>query len=135
MNGCSGYKFKKEERLTGKKSIDLLFKIGIHINKFPIRVIFNIVYDDLQKYPAKVLFGISKKKFKRAVKRNLIKRRMREAYRLNKNLLYTILNDKKKKIHIAFIYEGTDITDFKTIEQLIKEIFIEISKRLSEITI
>lgn len=125
MNNKVRFKFRKEERLTGKKSIDILFKKGIHINKHPLHAIYNVI-NDQQKYPIRVLFGVSKKKFKRAVKRNLVRRRLREAYRLNKHLIYNSLNILGKKIHLGILYEGSEIVDYKVIESKMKEIFNEL---------
>ncbi|NCB09115.1 MAG: ribonuclease P protein component, partial [Bacteroidia bacterium] len=66
-------------------------------------------------FPAQAAFAVSKKSFKRAVRRNYIKRLMREAYRLNKPALYQHL-EGKHQLAIFFIYIGKDIPDYKLIE-------------------
>ena len=72
----------------------------------------------------KILFSVSKRYFKKATTRNLIKRRMREAYRLNQHLLNTF----GKSLYIAHIYSAKEIHDFHFIEEKL----ISGLKRLSE---
>ena len=86
--------FKKEERLCSKKSLDLLFKNGSSFLVYPFRITYLLV-DEPHLYPAQVVINVAKKRYKRAVDRNLIKRRTREAYRLQKEaLLYSHLQDQ-----------------------------------------
>lgn len=86
---------------------------------YPVKVVFleTVSNDD---YPAKAGFSVSKKNFQKAVKRNLLKRRMREAYRINKSGFYE--NLKEKKLDLMFIYVARDILPFVTIEKSIKTI-------------
>jgi ribonuclease P protein component len=111
--------FNKQERLYGKKAIDLLFDKGSSLTQQPIKLVYKSALSS-QLYPSKAMFVAPKKKFKRAHDRNLLKRRMREAYRLNKNELYAKLSEKGKKINCAFIYLSNKIEDFETIDKSIK---------------
>jgi ribonuclease P protein component len=61
----------------------------------------------------RVLFSVSKRHFKKATDRNLLKRRIRESYRLNKNRLSTSGNS----LHLGFIYSAKEIRDFHFIEE------------------
>lgn len=112
-------KYSKNEKLKSKKAIDYLFSKGKSINAFPIRAIY------IKKpTPENVLINagvvVSKKNIKLAVKRNLIKRRMREAYRLNNQELKTSLKNKDLEFDIMFIYSSKEILPFETIERKIK---------------
>ncbi|WP_305952925.1 ribonuclease P protein component [Emticicia oligotrophica] len=115
--------FKKDERLCSVKVIEGLFDRKNSANggvfSYPMRVVFqpqpSIEIDGVasSQKPTQVLFSVPKRQFKHAVDRNLIRRRMREAYRLHKQLL-------TGNFTIAFIYIGKGIEDYKTIEKGIK---------------
>ncbi len=93
----------KEERLSWKRYIDLLFQEGQSFIAFPLRVIF-LSADQQMPARASILVSVPKRKFKRAVKRNRIKRQVRETYRLRKDDLLRVLEDKNKYLSIAFLY-------------------------------
>ena len=83
---------------------------------YPLRVVY-IVQPKTDDEAVSVMVSVPKKRFKRAVKRNRIKRLMREAYRLNKQLLTESILEKGMQIHIAFNYVSNDELDFATIEK------------------
>lgn len=97
------FTFRKEERLSREKVIQELFDKGSSFYLFPFKV-FYMAHPDKATANTQVLVSASKKLFKRAVDRNLIKRRMREAYRLNKHHL----NGRNKWV-IAYIYSVKEI--------------------------
>ena len=72
--------------------------------------------------PAQVAFSVPKKRFKRANKRNLIKRRLRESYRLNKNNFYQDLHQKGIHIQLLIVYIAPEILSYQKIEPKIKSI-------------
>ncbi|MDP9047437.1 MAG: ribonuclease P protein component [Bacteroidota bacterium] len=126
------YTFKKEERLCNQKLIDTLFHNGSSFLCYPFKASW-ILTDGPQPFPAQVLFAVSKRRFKRAVDRNLIKRRMREAYRLHKQQnLYDILVSSDKKIVLSLGYIGKEIVayDFaeKKMLKLLSQLCSEIAK-------
>lgn len=102
--------FPKAERLTGKKTIEELFKSGSSLFVHPFLLKYKITDEQVHR----VLISVPKKKFKRAVDRNLIKRRFREAYRLNKHLIYS---EHTSFCHVGFIYQDSKILSFAEIEQ------------------
>jgi len=92
------YSFQKEERLSGEKAIKELFKKGASFKLFPFRVI--VMKNQSPDYPYhQVLISVPKQTFKKATSRNTIKRRIREAYRLNKSKL-----ESNEKLVIAYLY-------------------------------
>ena len=109
------FTFKKEERLSKEKIIQELFDKGSSFYSYPFRVYF-MQNQDSASTVHQVLISVSKKNFKKSVDRNLIKRRIREAYRLNKNLLVD-----QNKLLIAYIYSVKEILPSAQIrERLIK---------------
>ncbi len=113
--------FKKEERLSKIKVINKLFSEGKKFTIAPYRVYW-LEMEMESDYPAQVLISVSKKQYKRAVDRNLIKRRTREAYRRNKAAFYSYLNKNAKNYVFALLYNSGEIASYKDIEE--KIIFI-----------
>jgi len=115
--------FNKEERLCSKKLIDLLFKNGSSFLLYPFRVSY-LTIDTEYKYPVQVVINVSKKRFKRAVDRNLIKRRTREVYRLQKQLqLYSYLTDTNELLLLSVQFIGKQIYDYSFFEKKMSGVF------------
>lgn len=108
--------FKKEERLCSKKLITQLLNNGSSFVLYPFRITYFFPSDPLP-VPAQVLISISKKRYKRAVDRNLIKRRIREAYRIHKaRLLYPFLQEQNRSLLLLILYVGNEIFTAKELE-------------------
>jgi ribonuclease P protein component len=104
------FKFPKAEKLTGKKKIEELFQNGSSIFLHP----FLVKYLPAEEEVHRILISVPKKKFKRAVDRNLLKRRIREAYRLNKYMIY---DQPETFYHVGFIYQDTKALAYSEIEE------------------
>ena len=125
------FTLKKIERLCSKKAIDALFNSGKSKTQFPIKLMY-LKSDFESEYPARAMFVVPKKKHKRANKRNTLKRRMREAYRLNKHELYKVLN--QQKIDIMFIYLSDEELDYQTIEKTIQSLIKHLINQVTNVT-
>jgi len=126
------YTFKKEERLCNKKLIDALFHNGSSFLCYPFKASW-LFTDEPLEYPVQILLIVSKKRFKRAVDRNLIKRRMREAYRLHKQKhLYDILNSGDKKILLSLGYIGKEISPYAFTEKKMLKLFAQLGAELTK---
>ena len=120
------YTFTKEERLCNKKLIDGLFHNGSSFLCYPFKASWMLTGSE-QQFPVQVVFSVSKKRFKRAVDRNLIKRRVREAYRLNKQVqLYNSLVEADKKIALSLAYIGKEIASYDLIEKKMLKLLIQL---------
>jgi ribonuclease P protein component len=108
--------FNKSERLCSRKIIGSLFENGhVFYNS-----LFKVVWDKEQNSipgPAQVAFSVSKRGFRLAVTRNLVKRRLREAYRKNKKTLYDHLIAENIQIVFVVILRGNSIPDYIIIEK------------------
>jgi ribonuclease P protein component len=114
-------KFNKSERLCSQKILGLLFDEGRVFYSDLFKVVWDICPGSLP-FPAQIAFSVSKKKFRLAVTRNLLKRRMREAYRKNKYILYDLLGKENTQIVFVVIYRKEVISDFPAIETAMREI-------------
>ena len=115
------YKFPKSEKLRLKKDLERLFAEGSSKFKYPLAVRF-------LKFEGKgtnlCAVSVPKKRFKKAVDRNRIKRQMREAYRLNKQ----ILEHDNAYFHLMFVYSNDEKLDYQIIEKAVKFLLSKLNK-------
>ncbi len=96
---------------------------------YPLRVV-SITIEKNENAPASILISVPKKRFKRAVKRNRIKRQIREAYRKNKYILFDVLEKHEYSAAIAFIYVSSEEFSSSEIEEKIKIALARIGEKL-----
>ena len=120
------FTFSKIERLCSKKAIDDLFANGKSKTEFPFKLFYKKTEFE-SPFPVRAMFVVPKKKHKRANKRNVIKRRMREVYRLNKHLLYESL--KTQKIDVMFICLSNDDLEYTKIEKSMLQLMEALGKQ------
>jgi len=119
--------FRKDERLCKKILITELFNQGKSFNIYPFRVTWMLA-ELPTEYPAQLLISVPKSFLRRASSRNTVKRRMRESYRKNKNILYEYLVENKVKIAFAVTYTQKEILPY----HLLQEKIIVLLQRLKE---
>ena len=123
--------FHKEERLKSNLAIRDLFQNGKSVSVYPLKVYWEISGDELQKYPVRVAISVPKRKFHRAVDRNHMKRRIREAYRKTKKDLYGFLNNSDLKIVMVILYLSDEFFTYGQIESCIDNILAKLSEKLA----
>ncbi len=117
------YTFRKEERLCNKRLLEELFHKGSSFLCYPYRVSWRLA-DAAQSVPVQVVFPVPKKRYKHAVDRNLIRRRMREAYRLHKQQkMYEFLTQANIKLTLSLSYIGKEIEPYTLMEKKMLKLF------------
>lgn len=120
---------RKPERLDKKKIIEKMFAGGARsFTIFPLRVVY-LPAEELEAHAA-ILVSVSKRRFKRAVKRNRVKRQIREAYRLHKHPLLEALAARQQRLAIAFIYLSDELTESSILQERVKIALARIAEKL-----
>lgn len=122
-------KLPKSERIHLDSHIDSLFKGGRRGYAHPLKYCWLTSEQQEGGAPVAVMFSVPKKAFKRAWKRNLIKRRMKESYRRRKAPLMEKAVAVSRRVEIAFICSADEIPDFKTIDNAVAKILEQIIAR------
>ena len=117
----------KEERLWGKRVIANLFEHGHSFYLSPYKVVWSKI-TETTSFPSRFGVSVSKRCFKRAVKRNLMKRRTREAFRINKQILNAAVPDGSQ-IHLMVIYTSDQLLPFADLENSMKKILQRIARK------
>lgn len=99
--------FPLKEHLKSKSVIEKLYAEGSSATAFPLRAVFLEQENDKQETTAAILVSVAKRRFRHAVDRNLMKRRIREAYRTSKHSFIEKLQENGKKMAVAIIYIDT----------------------------
>ncbi len=124
--------FPKSEHLCGEITINRLFTEGDAFIAYPLRVVY--LFPEMKGTDSvKVVISVPKKRFKKAVDRNRLKRLIREAYRLNKQEFVSKLNEKNLQIQIAFNYVSNDLMDFEAIEKKMKVALHKLYDKIEQI--
>ena len=114
-----GFRLYKSEKLRSRTAVDSLFDKGVGSVAYPLRVVYRMRQQ--AEVPAQFLITIPKKRMRHAVDRVLLRRRVREAYRLHRGqLLYPALNASQLSMDIAFVYVANDKASYQVIEEKMK---------------
>jgi ribonuclease P protein component len=119
------YSLSKSEKLKSRTILTDLFGQGKSVFIYPIKLVYLVIptFDDTIKAaqpPALFSVSVPKKKYKKAVARNEIKRKIRESYRLCKPNLYENLTQKDIKLALMYIYVGQSADDTNLLDNCLK---------------
>ena len=123
------FEFPKKQKLCSETVIKEMFSNGKSFTTSAVRLVWKEDNNE-DEVTVKSIIVVPKKKIRLAVKRNIIRRRMKEAYRLHKIELENILKGKKLQLSIAVIYQKDKILPYKTVEEEIKLILERLSKEI-----
>ena len=115
----------RTERLHSLGAVRRLFESGESGFIYPFRYVWFAEPDLVQS--VEVLFSVPKKFHKRANRRNLLRRRTKEAYRLQKNLLRA---DAPVNLDLALIYSSKEVVSYKTIAHAVRRILESVVEHL-----
>lgn len=119
----------KGERLSGIKLITGLYQNSSSFLCYPYKISWQL--NGAADIPVQVLFSVSKKRYKRAVDRNLLKRRMRESYRLQKQeFLILPLETGSKQLIFSVTYIGKEINNSDLMMKKMQKVLQQLSEKL-----
>jgi len=124
------FTFSKKEKLCSRKVISALFDHGRSFYSGPFRVVWMKSSEPLP-CPAQLAISIGKKTMPRAVKRNRVKRLVREAWRMNKHQLYTRLGEMNSHLYIMLIYTAKEIPGYAAMEREVDKLVGNFSLHLN----
>lgn len=114
----------KSERLSSLAAVRRLFQDGVSGFVYPFR--YTVIVEKSTSPTVEVLFSVPKRNHKRANKRNLLRRRTKEAYRLNKSSLWSVTTERGVAVDMALVYSSKEVLPYKTIENAVRRILDEV---------
>lgn len=126
----------KEERLHGRDAVEKLFKDAgsRSMVAFPVRVVYVLVPPQADTcVNTRMLVSVPKRQFKRAVKRNRVKRQVREAYRKHKHgLIEAVSSIGERHLSLAFVWLDSKLYDTSVVEKKVEKLLLRIEEKLTQ---
>lgn len=123
------FSYNKGDKLKQKKVIDRLFSSGESVNQYPLRLVY-ITDTPINDGATKMAVSVSKRHFKKAVERNKIKRLIREAFRLHKPHVETIIKRQCiNGIYGMILFNGDEIPNFKQLHQCMFNLWLKFESK------
>jgi ribonuclease P protein component len=124
--------FKRQERLKSRKIIQSLFREGQAVSAFPLRLIWLRTSLPSSTYPAQFTLTVPKRSFPKATDRNLLRRQIRESYRLRKHVFYEKISNSDVQVAVLAIYVGKEPLPYKVIDKAMRKALTRLSKKVIE---
>jgi ribonuclease P protein component len=119
----------KSDRLTSRVAISQIYDKGKHLNDYPFKIVWLKETGDPE---LKVVFSVPKRKFKRAVDRNQIKRKLREGYRKHKHDCQKAAESQNMRVSLFLIYLGKDIPQSEIVDDKIIVLLNRLTKEITD---
>ena len=128
MTDLASPTLSKRERIVSRKLIEQLFSKGSSrsTSAFPLRIVFMDKAREEGEAVVQILISVSKRHFKRAVKRNRVKRQIREAYRHYKHIL-AIRVPEDKSLAIVFIWQADELFDSQQVKRSVRRLLEKVA--------
>ena len=126
-------RFRREEKLKSWSAIGRMFKEGQSFGQYPLRFVWLPMEAGSADFPVQFTVSVPKKKFKKAVDRNRLRRQIRETYRLHKQVLYRNLDPTQQVYALMVIYVAKDMLEYPEIENNMNRGLRRLSKILREL--
>lgn len=125
------YKLHKDEKLCSRTAVERLFGEGKSLMAFPVRAAYRL--RPRGEHPVQFLISIPKKRIRKAVLRVTLRRRVREAYRLNRReLLFPALEQEGLGVDIAFVYLDSSVAPYDVIQEKVTALLTRIAQAAAE---
>lgn len=125
--------FKRGEHLKSRKIIQALFnRQGESFGQYPLRLVWMPIEERRSTFAVQFGLSVPKRRFKKAVDRNALRRKIREAYRLNKDRIYTELNDQDQQYAFMVLYTGQEILPYQEIEKAMQLMIRRFIKKVKQ---
>ena len=116
------FSLPKKDILRSKRDIDALFAAGTSVTRFPLKAYYRL---RTGSGSVRMMVSVPKRNFKRAVKRNLLKRRLRESYRTRKGYL------EGRSVDVMFFYNSKEVLDSAVIRTEVEEVLRTLTEKMS----
>ena len=121
----------KSQRIYLKKAVQTLFEEGKGFTLYPFRVVVHLYDAESQEVALpRILVSVSKKRFHHAIKRNRVKRLIRECWRRNKSELIKLCHENNKTLDVALVYNATVILKYDEMAEKMKQVVERLAEKL-----